>query len=882
MHRRIQLPPLRADKIAILLFIVVLIISALAHGLNMFNFPYYENDEGVYMSQAWSLLTRGELAPYTYWYDHAPAGWILIALWILVTGGFYSFGFSLNSGRVLMLVLHIFSTFLLMLITRKITRNNFSAVIAGLFFSLTPIGLYFHRRVLLDNIMIFWVLLSYYYVIKDKLKMNDVLLSAIFFGVAVLTKENAIFFIPGFLVTIYLIAHRYHQKLALLKWIIVTGSVVSLYFLYALLKGELFPTGTFLGGSGEHVSLLETLKYQSSRDGGSLLDLQGSSFWRHFFLWLKQDPFIMLLGIITNVLIALISLFKSKRIYAGIALLGLFFWFFLVRGGIVIEFYVIPLIPILSACIAILTHELISLGNRFVPKYVTAGIYLGVVAWILIGYFFFARESRSFGQNSSSHLIFQSKQTTAQIDAVNWLREQVDPSSIVIIDNYSYIDLQDQRNPSGIVFPDAEWYWKVNQDREVREDLLKNNPENIDLIAVTPQMVGDLQSGTSALTTTALNNSKIWKSFEVDGWGVQFWRPYYPRHILKRSWDSYKTHFIENGRVIDLQEDITTSEGQSYALLRAVWLDDKQTFDEVLEWTNQHLKNNDNLFAWKLEKSQSGLDVIVDAGSASDADQDIALALLFAYKQWGNESYLLQAKDIIEAIWSYEIKELNGDYYLVPGPWAKNKEGVISNPSYLSPYIYRIFADVDKQHDWMSVVDTSYQVLEACSSSHLDKESTAFLAPEWCQITENGEAVPSQESGLTATEYSYNAFRTPWRLALDYQWNNEPRALAYLQRMEFMQDEWADNKKISAAYTHDGQVWENYESVASYATNLGLFFVIDPTEAEQLYEQKIKSKFYEDDTQSYWDDPKNYYTQNWAWFGTALYANRLPNLWQEL
>ena len=34
------------------LFLVVLTIAGLAQGINMFGFPYYENDEGVYLSQA--------------------------------------------------------------------------------------------------------------------------------------------------------------------------------------------------------------------------------------------------------------------------------------------------------------------------------------------------------------------------------------------------------------------------------------------------------------------------------------------------------------------------------------------------------------------------------------------------------------------------------------------------------------------------------------------------------------------------------------------------------------------------------------------------------------------------------------------------------------
>src|SRR5437660_7987904 len=66
-----------------LLLATILIVVALLQGINMFHFPYFEDDEGTYMSQAWAIVKEGQLAPYTYWYDHAPAGWILIAAWVI-------------------------------------------------------------------------------------------------------------------------------------------------------------------------------------------------------------------------------------------------------------------------------------------------------------------------------------------------------------------------------------------------------------------------------------------------------------------------------------------------------------------------------------------------------------------------------------------------------------------------------------------------------------------------------------------------------------------------------------------------------------------------------------------------------------------------------
>src|SRR5579872_6679533 len=84
-------------------------ICLISHGLNMFQYPSFTgtDDEGIYASQAWAILREGQLSPYTYVYDHVPGGWILVALWMAITGDPHAFGSAIDSGRVLMLLLHV-------------------------------------------------------------------------------------------------------------------------------------------------------------------------------------------------------------------------------------------------------------------------------------------------------------------------------------------------------------------------------------------------------------------------------------------------------------------------------------------------------------------------------------------------------------------------------------------------------------------------------------------------------------------------------------------------------------------------------------------------------------------------------------------------------
>ena len=865
------------------LIILVIFISGFAHQLNMFRFPYYESDEGTYMAQAWALLTQGKLAPYTYWYDHAPGGWFLIAIWTLLTGGFFTFGFSVNSGRVLMLVLQLFSTFFVIKIASKLTNNLACGIIAGLFFALTPIGLYFHRRVLLDNMMIFWILLSYYLLVRAHLRLSLVILSAMTFGIGVLTKENAIFFIPGFILTIYRESHCHHRKFALTKWIIIVILIISFYPLYALIKGELFPSGSLLGGPNTHVSLLESLKYQSARGGGSIIDPEHSSFWRNVSLWNTQDPFLITLGAISNILLLLLALFwKRKRHLLGITLVTCGFWLFLARGGITIEFYVIPLIPLLALCIGITTTQIVEITKKLLPSPLIRLIYALLFLVIFFKYTSFSQTSRAFGQGETAGFyIFKSDQTKSQIDAVNWTRNTLNTNDIVVIDNYAYVDFHSPDNPSHKIFPNAVYYWKTDLDPEIHQKYFQSL-ENLDVIEETPQMSGDLAMNASPTVVEVKKEARILKSFKNDGWQVEIFVPKYPKQILSRSWQSYKKHFItKEGTTLDPYSDNrTTSEGQSYSLLRAVWMNDRQTFDRLWAWTKKNLQKTDGIFAWHWGK-KDGKERILDNGTASDGDQDIALALAFASKRWHDDQYLSESKKILTGIWNEEVKNVAGQNYFLAGNWGKGNPQIVVNPSYFSPAAYRVFAEVDPGHNWSSLVTSSYDLLDRCSSEKLDQASSTYLAPEWCALGEDGKIDLPKESGLHSSSYSYNAIRVPWRIALDYLWNKDSAALNYLVKNSFLRSEWQQNQKISVSYRHDGTVLDNYESVVAYGTALGDFVVTNRAGADSIYQQKILPKFYEDDQNSYWEDPKNYYTQNWGWFGTALYINRLPNLWKE-
>lgn len=358
-------------------------------------------------------------------------------------------------------------------------------------------------------------------------------------------------------------------------------------------------------------------------------------------------------------------------------------------------------------------------------------------------------------------------------------------------------------------------------------------------------------------------------------------RTFAPYTLLTSSWENYKARFInKDGRVIDYSVgDITTSEAQAYALLQAVWIDDKPTFDKVWTWTKENLqkRKKDHLFGWRWGKKPDGsYGFFADGGDnpASDADTDISLALILASRRWHDRKYEEQAKNVISDIWKLETDKIGKNRYLVAGTWAIGSDKDILNPSYFAPYAWRLFATVDTKNDWKSLINPAYDVLNQSGSNKLDKDRAVGLPPDWLAISKKpaGKIEPTQINGLTSN-YGFDAIRIPWRIALDYQWNNSTQAKAYLKTLGFFSNYWQENKKVMAGYTHDGLPTKQIENPAMYATSLGYFLSEDKKNADNIFQNKI-IKLYSNDVNSFRNDLP-YYETNWLWFGSALYYKRL-------
>jgi endo-1,4-beta-D-glucanase Y len=215
----------------------------------------------------------------------------------------------------------------------------------------------------------------------------------------------------------------------------------------------------------------------------------------------------------------------------------------------------------------------------------------------------------------------------------------------------------------------------------------------------------------------------------------------------------------------------TVSEGISYGMMIAVYMNDRALFDDLWRYSQLHLNSN-GLMNWSISadgNSAPGL------GGATDADEDIAFSLVMADRQWGSSgslNYGNLAREQITKVWNHEIidSKLAG-----PGDgWGPTNLWNHINISYFAPAFYRIFKQVDPGHDWDAVIKTTYDTIMASLNSS-NGNMTNGLVPAWC--TSTGGMSPT-----TPFHYQYDSCRTPFRIALDWCWFGEQRARDYLAK----------------------------------------------------------------------------------------------------
>jgi cellulose synthase (UDP-forming) len=331
---------------------------------------------------------------------------------------------------------------------------------------------------------------------------------------------------------------------------------------------------------------------------------------------------------------------------------------------------------------------------------------------------------------------------------------------------------------------------------------------------------------------------------------------------LSALWSFYKHTYIADGRVVSLDEGgITTSEGQGYAMLRAVWSNDRRTFTAVWDWTKRHLQRGDRLFAWKWNGR------VLSPNSATDADTDIALALILAARRFSVPAFEREALEILDAIWRTEILQVGRRYYVTAGNWAVPDEYPTIHVAYLAPYAYQVFASVDDRHPWKRLVDSSYEVLHWI---YFDQKLP--LPPDVVFVDKaTGRLRLQQPRTGTSGSFSYDAFPLFWRVALDASWFGRSEAALRRTMLQFFEQEWQRRQRFFDHYTVRGQPLSRLEGLPLYATVQSLARHERHPLAAAIGQARLAAL--RQRAQAGSETP--YYLHNWLWFGQAFELQQL-------
>ncbi len=227
------------------------------------------------------------------------------------------------------------------------------------------------------------------------------------------------------------------------------------------------------------------------------------------------------------------------------------------------------------------------------------------------------------------------------------------------------------------------------------------------------------------------------------------------KKMLISEWEDWKDSFLSKSgskRVLP-DGEYTWSEGMGYGLLLSVYFNEQTLFDELFAYVKRCMDAN-GLMIWLTKNGQ-----VEGEGSSTDADQNIALALIFAHKIWGSDGsvdYEEEAAQMLNNIYQYDISMGQ----VKPGDLFGDRSTDPRNPSYLAPAAYEIFSDFDLSQRWSPVKSNAYIFIAKAQNP------TTGLVPDWCDSNGSGLAF----NGSSPDEFSYDSAKVFFNMAVAYSW----------------------------------------------------------------------------------------------------------------
>ena len=264
----------------------------------------------------------------------------------------------------------------------------------------------------------------------------------------------------------------------------------------------------------------------------------------------------------------------------------------------------------------------------------------------------------------------------------------------------------------------------------------------------------------------------------------------------------------------------TVSEAIAYGMLITVYMDEEDVFKKLYNTWKSNGGNGAGM-NWRIGCSGG-------TGSATDADEDAALALVMASKQWNNSSYLSDAKTLINWI---AKNDFDGNNSLKPG----NQWDAALNPSYVMLGHYYLFEKVTGDSKWSTIRQKAAKDLLAC------QDATTGLVGDWCDWNSHK---PVLTGAAVSNDIGYydDASRTPWRTAWAYYWYGDADSKKFNETIA----KWLIPNTHTASGVNSGYKWtgngfeadmskkRNFVS-SSFSGGLGLAMSSVGTESANTY-----------------------------------------------
>lgn len=478
---------------------VVLTVVFWVHWRGFAGWPGLINyDEGIYMSQAYAMQFLHTVAPYTFTYDHPFGGWGLIAAYTWITDAFDRAPTAVIAGREVMLLAHMVSSVFLYLLAKRLGIRRLAAGAAVLMFSLSPLALGFQRLVFLDNLAVMWALIAMWAVASPWRSLRSAAFGGFAFTMACLSKETIFMLILG--IGLLLWDRRDPRNGKMRAWFFSSSFTLSLasYFLYALVKNELFP------GPG-HVSLLGTFWWQtvSRTSSGSLLD-PSSGTYATASGWLHTDPFLLGAGTMTAMVALLIKPLRGVAVCLITLIVVMF------KNGYLPYAYPTAMFPFAALAIAgVLDYAWVmfkAVSNPALYSSRTLRVVYGSGRYSLAGIVMLSLIILFNAWTPGLQTATSAKPITSSQEATAYIVRHLPPSAVIVTNDDSWTDLALQGRR-----PISEF--KADLDPTVRAKFTRGYRSIHYLLLGPGDTPKDLQALNLPTVAEALRHSKVVKTF---------------------------------------------------------------------------------------------------------------------------------------------------------------------------------------------------------------------------------------------------------------------------------------------------------------------------------------------------------------------------------